>query len=290
MKDISNIFERIEWISREYGYKSINDFAVNGLGYSASEKINRLKDGTKKPSVDIIIDISKKFEDININWLLFGVEPKIYKKYHNETGTKSGTFSDKTKNIENVPLVSDVTIGYNRSIPAVVTVDNHGCDNIVLVSVKAQAGYLSGYGDPEYIEKLPVFSLPNINNGTFRMFQVDGLSMYPTILNNSYVVGEWVENWITGIKDNRIYIVVCDEGVLIKRVLNRIKKYGNLYLKSDNRKEYPNISLEPTQIYEVWEVKMHLSFDLPDPTVLYDRVSDLEAEIQHIKGLLKAKN
>ncbi|CAM2899939.1 hypothetical protein SAMN05444355_10732 [Flavobacterium frigoris] len=35
---------------------------------------------------------------------------------------------------------------------------------------------------------------------------------------------------------------------------------------------------------------MHLSFELPDPTVLYDRVGDLEAEIEYIKSTIKAKN
>ena len=114
--------------------------------------------------------------------------------------------------------------------------------------------------------------------------------MYPTICDGSYVVGEWVENWIKEVKDNRIYVIVSDEGILVKRVLNRLKKYDNLYLKSDNRKEHPNQTLEPIQIKEIWAVKMHLSFELPDPVILYDRVGDLEAEIDHIKSLLKKKN
>src|SRR5690606_2870663 len=114
-------------------------------------------------------------------------------------------------------------------------------DNVVLVPVKAAAGYLRGYGDPEFIQTLPTYSLPELRNCTFRMFQVKGHSMFPTLHDSSYVVGQWVENWTKDIKDNRIYVIVAqsstDEGILVNRVLNRLKKYGNLYLKSDNKHE-----------------------------------------------------
>ena len=228
-----------------------------------------------------------KCVNVDGNYLLTGKgdisKPNVKDMSQFENVTKTVTFSEETKSKENVSLLVN-------QIPKVVTVDKSGKDNVVLVPVKAAAGYLLGYGDAEFIQSLPTFSLPNIQNGTFRMFQVEGNSMYPTLNDKSYVVGEWVENWIKDIKDNRIYVTVCDNGVLVKRVLNRLKKYDNLYLKSDNRRENPNVTLEPNQIKEVWAVKMHLSFELPDPTVLYDRVGDLEAEIDHIKSLLKSKN
>ncbi|MRI64691.1 hypothetical protein EDM00_11945, partial [Ornithobacterium rhinotracheale] len=102
----SNIFERITQIAEFYGYNSINDFALNGLGYSSSEKINRLKDPTKKPSVDIINDISNKFE-INLNWLL------------NEIGEMTLRVSDfkeeKTKSAKNTNI-SDVSINVSKNV------------------------------------------------------------------------------------------------------------------------------------------------------------------------------
>jgi len=244
---------------------------------------------------DTIEKILHTYIDLNPIWFVLGegemIKPNVEDMSQFENVTKTVTFSEKTKNIENVSLLKegDSDNLYSR-MPKLVTVDNSGKDNIVLVPVKAAAGYLLGYGDSSFVQSLPTFSLPNIQNGTFRMFQVSGNSMFPTLSDGCYVVGEWVENWIKDIKDNRVYVVVCDEGVLVKRVLNRLKKYENLYLKSDNRKEHPNIPLEPSQIKEVWAVKMHLSFDLPDPAVLYDRVGDLEAEIDHIKSLIKAKN
>lgn len=276
-------------------YKGINP---NNITVDAGLSVGLIGKAIKNFSglnSDTIEKILHTYIDLNPIWFVLGegdmLKPNVQDLQHNESVSKSVTFLDETKNTENVTLLvkEEVSTIYNR-MPRVVTVDRKGKDNIVLVPAKAAAGYLLGFGDDEFIQSLPTYNLPNINNGTFRMFQVAGHSMYPTICDGSYVVGEWVENWIKDIKDNRIYVIVCDEGVLVKRTLNRLKKYDNLYLKSDNRKESPNRTLEPTQIKEVWAVKMHLSFELPDPTVLYDRVGDLEAEIEYIKSTLQAKN
>lgn len=173
----------------------------------------------------------------------------------------------------------------SNKVPSIVTVDSSNNDNIVLVPVYAQAGYLNGYCDPMFIQNLPSYRLPNLNNGLFRMFQVKGRSMFPTLHEHSYVVGQFVENWIEDIKDNRIYVIVSNEdGVIVKRVLNRIIKYSNLYCKSDNRREYPNFPIEVEHIKEIWDVKMALLVDLPDPADLYDRLNDIEAEIEHLKN------
>ncbi|URC13972.1 LexA family transcriptional regulator [Flavobacterium sp. B183] len=273
-------------LKAHYGFDTDSDFA-DFLGI----KRQTLSSWHTRNTFDIDL-LYAKCVNVDGNFLLTGkgtiTKRNVKELSQSENVTKTVTFSNETKNKENVPLlVNSDKLG---RMPAVVTVDRSGKDNVVLVPAKAAAGYLVGFGDPDFVETLPTFSLPNINNGTFRMFQVSGHSMFPTLSDACYVVAEWVENWNKDIKDNRIYVVVSNDGILIKRVLNRLKKYDNLYLKSDNRKDYPNMVLETYQIKEVWAVKMHLSFDLPDPAVLYDRVGDLEAEIDHIKSLLKGKN
>jgi len=69
---MKGFYNRIESISTYYNYKSVNDFALSGLAYKSSEKLNRLKNDDNTPSVKIILDISNKFEKINTNWLLTG--------------------------------------------------------------------------------------------------------------------------------------------------------------------------------------------------------------------------
>lgn len=69
---MQTFFKRLLHIVESQGFKNINDFALNGLKYESSSKLNRLKDDKNKPSVEILLDISKRFEDINIHWLLTG--------------------------------------------------------------------------------------------------------------------------------------------------------------------------------------------------------------------------
>lgn len=216
------------------------------------------------------------------------MKPNIQKLWYNESTTKSTTFLEETKNANNVVLFKKDSV-----LPKVVTVDKQGRDNVVLVPNKAAAGYLTGYGDTTFIKSLPTYNLPNISNGTFRMFQVAGDSMEPTIQNQSYVIGEWKENWNEDIKDGRVYVFVIQsfeyEGILVKRALNRIEKYGNVLLKSDNR-IYGTKTFTPEEIKEVWEVKLYLSFNIPDPATIYDRMNDLEADIFELREQLKRKN
>ncbi|CDF80612.1 peptidase, S24/S26A/S26B/S26C family [Formosa agariphila KMM 3901] len=232
------------------------------LEYKSPEKLYRLeRNSDAKPSFAILQDLSKKFENADLNYLITG-------------------------EISHVPIVSKkMEVNEDNQLPKLVTVDTQGNENIVMVPVSAQAGYINGYGDQDFISTLPTYRLPKLNNGTFRMFEVKGHSMFPTLHSGCIVVGEWEEDW-SNIKDNQIYILVTDEGVVVKRVLNRIEKYGNLYLKSDNRLEYPSYPIKTEEIKEVWKVSLAMVFNLLDPATLVDRVNDLEAELAMIKERL----
>nr|WP_185147515.1 S24 family peptidase [Ornithobacterium rhinotracheale] len=223
-------------------------------------------------------NVSKNVSERNVQNLLTNEDEKPNVE---KTPQNKNVVNNVANNVANQKLEKSHKNNIERKVPQVVTVTSHQEDNIVLVPVAAQAGYLTGYDDPTFMEGLPTYNLPNIRNGIFRMFQVSGLSMYPTLQNNSYVVGQFVEDWLH-LSDNRVCVVVTQEhGVIVKRVLNRIAKYGNLYCKSDNR-DYPNISVAPEDIKEIWECKMHLSFEFLDPATVYNKLSDLEADVMHL--------
>lgn len=285
----SNFFERTLRLSVFYGYSGIPDLA-KALGYSSPEKLYRLKKENTKPSVDILQDLSNKFENLNLSWYITG---------NGEMTLPSGSVSLKTE----VNTLADIDIKtpfdrtgsvnlYTDHSPAIVTVDSHNEDNIVLVPQKLSAGYLRGYDNPDFISKLPSYRMPGLNNGVFRMFEVEGNSMFPTFPNKSYVVCQFVENWITGIKDNRVYAVISNEmqDGLIKRCINKIKKYNNLVCKSDNRRNYPNQNINPDSIKEIWEFKLHINADVPDPTDIYDKLYDLEGEVSSLREVMKSAN
>ena len=182
----------------------------------------------------------------------------------------------------------NVTTGYS-SIPRIITVDNSGNDNIIYVPVKARAGYLSGYGDAEFMETLPTFRLPGLNNATYRMFEVDGPSMAPNVLHGDRIIGEWIDE-LDKIRDNRVYVIVHEGGVAMKRLVNRLKERGKLYLKSDtiaHRHEFPTVEIDQADVKEVWYGRMKISSDFSEPAEVYHRLADLEMDVMEMKNAIK---
>ena len=142
-------------------------------------------------------------------------------------------------------------------MPQVVAVNATGNENVVYVPIKARAGYLNGYGDTGYIESLPSFNMPHLTNGTYRCFEVYGNSMVRTFFDGDLVFGKYVES-LSDIKDGRVYVIVSrDDGIVLKRVINRIDERGKLILKSDNKSgNYPTYTIDAQDIMEVWYVTM----------------------------------
>lgn len=145
-----------------------------------------------------------------------------------------------------------------------VTVDGNDRENIELVPVKASAGYLNGYGDPEYVAELPKFTLPMFNQGTYRAFEIKGDSMMP-LSSGSIIIGEYLENW-QDIKASQTYVIVSkEEGVVYKRIGQKYSEEKGLKLVSDN-KTYSTYWVAPEDILEVWKAKAYISTELPEPS------------------------
>ena len=90
-------------------------------------------------------------------------------------------------------------------------------NEIQFVPVKAAAGYLAGYGDPEFIDELNTFTLPMLAPGDYRAFEIVGDSMLPTP-SGSVIVGEKLQT-LDDLKVNNTYIVVSkNEGIVYKRM------------------------------------------------------------------------
>lgn len=171
-----------------------------------------------------------------------------------------------------------------RILPIVV--DKEEVERITFVPIKAAAGYLTRFQDVDYIQQLPSFNLPNLKDGTYRAFEVEGDSMKPTIHAGDIVICRYVENWFH-IMDNRIYLVAGVEGigVVVKRVINRLKKDSKLILCSEND-FYGNFELPADEIFEVWEVKVKVSTNLEPPLYLDNRFRRFEENINNVVGMV----
>lgn len=232
--------------------------------------IANYESGISEPNLEMLVSFAKYFGVSTDELLSKNVE-------------KDG-ISDLKQNAKVVALYQ----GQAQNVPQVVTVDREGNDNIIYVPVKARAGYLLGYGDPEFMETLPTFRLPGLSNATYRMFEVDGPSMAPNIMSGDRIIGEWIER-LDDIRDNRVHVVVHKGGVTVKRVLNRIKERGKLYLKSDtvvHRADYPTMEIDPEDVSEIWYGRLKLSSDFSEPSEVYHRLADLEVDIMEMKRKL----
>ncbi len=125
--------------------------------------------------------------------------------------------------------------------------------DIPFVPVKAAAGYMTGYADPDFIDELNTFTLPMLAGGNYRAFEILGDSMMPTP-SGSVIVCEKVEA-IDDLKNNLAYIVVSkNDGIVYKRVQKGPKQKAKLTLVSDNP-AYQPYTVNSEDILEVWQAQ-----------------------------------
>ncbi|WP_405606230.1 XRE family transcriptional regulator [Polaribacter sp. Asnod1-A03] len=153
------------------------------------------------------------------------------------------------KDLTKAQDVSFIEVGDKRVLFP-ITVDSDNENLIEVVSVKASAGYLLGYDDPEFIEQLEKIKLPFLPTGKHRAFPIKGDSMLP-MKDGSYVVAEFVED-IKNIKSGDSYIVITkNDGLTYKRVYNQIEENESFLLKPDNP-SYQPYEVPVSEILELW--------------------------------------
>ena len=132
-----------------------------------------------------------------------------------------------------------------------------GRTDIPFVPIKAAAGYLAGYGDPEFVDELNTFTLPMLSGGDYRAFEIVGDSMMPTP-SGSVIVGERVQN-AEDVKSNQTYIVVSKtDGIVYKRILKNNKQKNKMTLVSDNP-AYQPYTVNSDDVIEIWQAQMIIS-------------------------------
>ena len=187
-------------------------------------RIGSYEENRSSPTIDVLIKLSDYFK-IPVDILL----------RNNLTKSKDSSF---------------IEIG-NQRVLFPITVDSDNENLIEVVPVKASAGYLAGYDDPEYIEQLQKIKLPFLPTGKHRAFPIKGDSMLP-MKDGSYVIGRFIEDR-QDIKTGKTYVfVTLNDGMVYKRVINNIHLNNSLLLMSDN-KLYHDYSVPINEILELWE-------------------------------------
>ena len=217
----------------------------------------KYEDGSSEPPIEILIRLSKYYR-ISID-LLVGLDLSKY-------------------SLEKMMKLPD-----NRTILP-ITVDEKGENKIEIIPEKAQMGYLQGYSDPEYIEKLQTISLPFLRNGKFRAFPASGDSM-PPFKNGTFIVGKYVEN-VSDLKSNKTYIFITqNEGVVYKRFEKKTAR--NITISSDNPL-YKPYEIKLSELVEIWEYACSINTaefetETLDMMTVKDMFLSLKKEIDLIK-------
>ncbi len=160
-----------------------------------------------------------------------------------------------------------------------------GKAEIQFVPVKAAAGYLAGYADPEFIDELNTFTLPMLTGGNYRAFEIIGDSMLPTP-SGSVIVGEKVES-VDDMKNNAACIVITrNEGIVYKRVQKNSKQKNKLTLVSDNPIFHP-YTVNTDEVLEMWQAQVVIARantqNRWDMNQLANVVSDLQQQVSSLK-------
>nr|WP_320119717.1 helix-turn-helix domain-containing protein [uncultured Marinifilum sp.] len=142
-----------------------------------------------------------------------------------------------------------------------ISVNQDGEENIEMVPLKAQAGYTNSYGDLDFIESLPKFTLPFLpKDKSYRTFQIQGDSMLP-IPEGSWVTASYIQNW-ENIKDGTPCIIVTqDDGIVFKVVYKQLKKNKSFLLVSTNR-NYKPYEMPINKVVEIWKFETYNGFEI----------------------------
>lgn len=139
-------------------------------------------------------------------------------------------------------------LGDNRLLlPVMIDADNN--EMIEVVTQKASAGYLNGYSDPEFVERLPNMTLPFTLSGKHRAFPVKGDSM-PPLSSGDFIIGKYVENKNEIVFGKTYVLLTKTEGIVYKRLYK--KNATEFELVSDNV-SYSPYRIKTSDILEMWQ-------------------------------------
>jgi transcriptional regulator with XRE-family HTH domain len=160
-----------------------------------------------------------------------------------------------------------------------------GRPDIPFVPVKAAAGYMAGFNDPEFVDELNTFTLPMLTGGNYRAFEIIGDSMLPTP-SGSVIVGEKV-NDLEEVRNNAACIVVSrTEGIVYKRVQKNGRQKNKLTLISDNPSYHP-YTINAEEVLEMWQAQVVISKTNTqnrwDMSQLAHVVSNLQDQVNTLK-------
>lgn len=235
---------------------------------SFAEKVNitqgalsQLESGKSTLSLPTIQKISQAFT-IDCNWLVLGSKEPDASAQKDKNMVK-GIINKKTKNRE-IPVESFIP----------------------LIDEEAHAGYLKQANDPDYISALDVYRIPGFETGNYRMFEIEGDSMLPTIHPREIVVSERVADF-ESIENGTLCIAITADGIVAKRFYCYKEEPDTFLFKSDNA-DYKTYSLSSNKVAEIWQIKAKITSVLQSESPSNSqRFKSIETDILQLKNAMQ---
>jgi repressor LexA len=186
------------------------------LGFDRADKIYNILKGKFNPSFEILVAITNKFVDVNIDWLING-KGEMLRIEILPSEQIEGLYQDRAIAVGS--LSSD--IGSYRKIPLV---------EVAAVAGFGNARFAIGESDVKEWYIVPKFKDRKIDF----MIEVSGSSMYPKY-NSGDVVACTILRESQFIQWNKVHIIGTEEqGILIKRI-KKGQDENHMFLISDNK-------------------------------------------------------
>jgi hypothetical protein len=228
--------------------------ALDYLPQSFSEIMNGRRDVT----IELLRKAVEKYK-INPAYLLSGEEPMFL---HNAAPQTIRTLTLLTSHSGNGSLIAHVP-------------------------VHAQNQYLTQAGNPDFMQQLPVMSLPDpkLHGMNIRCFDMQGDNMEPTLYEGDKVLASFVHpaEWESALADHHVFVVVTLSGVLVRRIVNKLRDHKSLELWSDNT-IYDPFAAPVKELLEVWSVQQRISSFMPHPS---HRRSSVAEEVREIRQTMQ---
>lgn len=139
-------------------------------------------------------------------------------------------------------------------------------EGIIYVPVSAQAGYSKRVKDSQLEKDFEKIYIPGLKykGAKYRMFEVEGDSMNPTLKEGMQVICEIVESegW-QSVANYYMYVLVSDDMITIKRIFRKTPE--EWVLISDNEDFYDQVIFNVKNLKELWKVKRKLDWDMAPP-------------------------
>ena len=226
-------WKRVEFIIEKEGLNK-NSFS-KAIGISNNVTITRIINEHRTPSRATCEKIASAFPAYNLEWLLTGEGNML-------TDAPSQTYHSNARPVDDLSYM-----------------------NVPVIHIKAQCGYLAGYGDTEYIDTLPTMPVivDKTYHGKYRIFEAEGDSMDDNsrlaICDGDKVLAREVRRdlWLPKLHINDWYFVIVHRtnGISIKQITAQDDK-GNITCHSLNElfNDYTVNLDDVVEIYNVIKV------------------------------------